>query len=80
MTECRGFSEAGFRHPSRLPPEIKGGERMKERKKESEMKERKFQLKPTFIHYKNKKISILHFQKAGYEKILKFLVKGLPWR
>jgi len=53
---------------------------MKERKKESEMRERKFQLKPTFIHYKNKKISILHFQKAGYEKILKFLVKGLPWR
>ena len=44
------------------------------------MKERKMKLKPTFIHYKDKKIPILHFQKAGFEKILKFLVKGLPWR
>jgi len=45
------------------------------------MKERKrLVLKPTFFHYGDKKIPILIFQKAGYEKILKFLIKGLPWK
>lgn len=44
------------------------------------MREKKLKIKPTYIHYKKKKIPILIFQKAGYEKILKFLVKGLPWK
>jgi len=41
-------------------------------------------IKPKFFHYtekrKEKKIPIGQYQKAGYEKILKFLVKGIPWR
>ncbi|MBA7521156.1 hypothetical protein ES705_13259 [subsurface metagenome] len=37
-------------------------------------------IKPKFIFYKEKKIPIGQYQKAGYEKILKFLIKGIPWR
>jgi len=50
------------------------------RKNMEEKKERKIGLEPRFIFYKEKKIPISLFQKAGYQKILKFLVKGLPWR
>jgi len=45
-----------------------------------EKTDRKICLEPKFFHYKDKKIPISQFQKAGYEKILKFLVKGLPLR
>jgi len=52
-----------------------GGKKMKEKRKD-----RKVCLKSKFFHYKDKKIAISQYQKAGYEKILKFLVKGIPWR
>lgn len=55
-------------------------EKRKDKKVMIEKRDRKFCLEPKFIFYKEKKIPILMFQKAGYEKILKFLVKGLPWR
>ena len=45
-----------------------------------EKRDRELRLEPKFFHYKDKKIPISQFQKAGYEKILKFLVKGIPWR
>ena len=45
-----------------------------------EKRDRKPCLEPKFIFYKDKKIPISQFQKAGYEKILKFLVKGIPGR
>jgi len=45
-----------------------------------EKRDKELHLEPKFIFYKDKKIPILLFQKAGYEKILKFLVKGIPWR
>jgi len=45
-----------------------------------EKRDRELCLEPKFIFYKEKKIPILLFQKAGYEKILKLLVKGIPRR
>jgi len=57
---------------------------MKEKKEDKkvsiERRERKVRVEPKFIHYKDKKIPISQYQKAGYEKILKLLVKGIPWR
>jgi len=41
---------------------------------------KKICIEPKFFHYKEKKIPITQFQKAGYDKILKFLIKGIPWR
>jgi len=55
-------------------------EKRKDKKVRIEKRDRKVLLEPKFIFYKDKKIPILQFQKAGYEKILKLLVKGLPWR
>jgi len=61
-----------------------GGKNMKEKRKDKkvriERRDRKVCLKSKFFHYKDKKIPISQYQKAGYEKILKFLVKGIPWR
>jgi len=37
----------------------------------------KISLKEKFLFYKGKKIPILQFQKAGYEKLLKLLVKEI---
>jgi len=57
---------------------------MKEKRKDKKVRidrgDRKVLLEPKFIFYREKKIPILMFQKAGHEKILKFLVKGIPWR
>jgi len=50
------------------------------RKNMKEKKDKELHLEQKFIFYKDKKIPISQFQKAGYEKILKFLVKGIPWR
>jgi len=55
-------------------------EKRKDKKIRIEKRDRKIRLEPKFIFYKDKKIPILIFQKAGYEKILKLLVKGVPWR
>ncbi|OGF66876.1 MAG: hypothetical protein A2Y62_01370 [Candidatus Fischerbacteria bacterium RBG_13_37_8] len=33
------------------------------------------ELTPRFIFKKDEKIPILHYQKSGYEKVLKFLLK-----
>ena len=65
-----------------------GGKNMKEKRKDKkvriERRDRKVLVEPKFFHYtekgKDKKIPIGQYQKAGYEKILKFLVKGIPWR
>jgi len=51
---------------------------MKEKRKDKKV--RKVRVEPKFFHYKDKKIPISQYQKAGHEKILKFLVKGIPWR
>ncbi len=37
----------------------------------------KISLEEKFLFYKGKKIPILQFQKAGYEKLLKLLVKEI---
>lgn len=55
-------------------------EKRKDKKVRIERRDRKVRLEPKFIFYREKKIPILIFQKAGYEKILKFLVKGIPRR
>jgi hypothetical protein len=34
-------------------------------------------LEGKYLYYQGKKISILHFQKAGYDKLLKLLVKEI---
>lgn len=46
---------------------------------EKEKKGERIRLKQTFIYYRGKKIPILQFQKSGYEKLLKFLVKEIKW-
>ncbi len=46
-------------------------------KKEEKPEWKKVRLDQKFIYYKDKKIPILQFQKSGYDKILKFLVKGI---
>lgn len=34
-------------------------------------------LEGKYIHYRGKKVPILHFQKSGYDKLLKLLVKEI---
>jgi len=46
-------------------------------KKDEKPEFKKVRLDQKFIYYKDKKIPILQFQKSGYDKILKFLVKGI---
>jgi len=46
---------------------------------EKEKKRKTIHLEQKFIYYKGKKIPILQFQKSGYEKLLKLLVKGIEW-
>ena len=49
------------------------GKNMKEKRKDKkvriEKKDRKVCLEPKFFHYKDKKIPILQYQKAGHQKI-----------
>jgi hypothetical protein len=46
--------------------------------KEKEEKETKrIRLDQKFLYYKGKKIPILQFQKSGYDKLLKLLVKEI---
>jgi len=53
-------------------PEV--GDFIKE-KKEKETK--RIRLDQKFLYYKGKKIPILQFQKSGYDKLLKLLVKEI---
>lgn len=46
-------------------------------KKRKKRKRKKFCLEGKYIYYDGKKIPILQFQKAGYEKLLKLLVKEI---
>ncbi len=46
-------------------------------KKEEKPEWKKVRLDQKFIYYKDKKIPILQFQKSGYDKIIKLLVKGI---
>ena len=45
--------------------------------KEEKPEWEQIRLDQKFIYYKDKKIPILQFQKSGYDKILKLLVKGI---
>lgn len=45
--------------------------------KEDKEKEKKVELTQKFLYYKGKKIPILQFQKSGYDKLLKLLVKEI---
>lgn len=48
--------------------------------KQAEKKEKKrksIRLEQKFLYYKGKKIPILQFQKSGYDKLLKLLVKEI---
>ncbi len=38
---------------------------------------KRVQLKGKYLYHRGKKIPILHFQKAGYDKLLKLLVKEI---
>jgi hypothetical protein len=40
-------------------------------------KPRKARIAGTFLHYKGKKIPIAQFQKAGYDRLLRLLVKEI---
>ncbi|GEM_PF-2278777 len=46
-------------------------------KKREKKEKKKIRLEQKYLYYKGKKIPILHFQKAGYEKLLKLLVKEI---
>ena len=46
-----------------------------ERKKKG--KKKRIHLKEKYLYYKGEKIPILQFQKSGYEKLLKLLVKEI---
>jgi len=51
-------------------PDLRKLEEKKEKKK-------RVHLDPKFLYYKGKKIPILQFQKSGYDKLLKLLVKEI---
>lgn len=38
---------------------------------------KRVRLEGKYLHYQGKKIPILHFQKSGYDKLLKLLVKEI---
>jgi hypothetical protein len=48
-----------------------------ERISEKKEKRKKTRLEGKYLYYKGKKIPILQFQKAGYDKLLKLLVKEI---
>jgi hypothetical protein len=45
---------------------------------EKKKKRRRIRLNQKFLYYKGKKIPILQFQKSGYDKLLKLLLKEIP--
>lgn len=45
--------------------------------KPSSSKPSTIKLTPKYLYYKNKRIPILHLQKAGYDKLLKLLIKEI---
>lgn len=46
-------------------------------KKPKARRTKKVHLEGKFLYYKGKKIPILQFQKSGYDKLLKYLVKEM---
>ncbi|MFP4082289.1 MAG: hypothetical protein ACLFVG_05970 [Candidatus Aminicenantes bacterium] len=45
--------------------------------KKRQKKKKRVRLDQKFLYYKGKKIPILQFQKSGYDKLLKLLVKEI---
>lgn len=46
-------------------------------KHEEQTKHKKLRLDQKFIYYKDRKIPIMQFQKSGYDKLLKLLIKEI---
>ncbi|MBN1274639.1 MAG: hypothetical protein JXB26_20450 [Candidatus Aminicenantes bacterium] len=68
--ESHPLEEQGPHQAEIIPFPGTVGEERKEDKK-------RVRLEGKFLYYKGKKIPILHFQKAGYDKLLKLLVKEI---
>ena len=46
-------------------------------KRKKKAKKKRIHLKEKYLYYKGKRIPILQFQKSGYDKLLKLLVKEI---